>query len=122
MRRLPFALALVLAACRSTPTPAPVTPTPTPVAAADAGAPETVAPRVAVPTPGPARDVHLPPVRATTLANGLAVQLVEYHTLPVLHLRLVVGAGSATDPANLPGLASLTGDMLREGTTTRSSA
>lgn len=122
MRRLPFALALVLAACRSTPTPAPVTPTPTPVAAADAGTPETVAPRVAVPTPGPARDVHLPPVRATTLANGLAVQLVEYHTLPVLHLRLVVGAGSATDPANLPGLASLTGDMLREGTTTRSSA
>ncbi|MBK6533551.1 MAG: insulinase family protein [Deltaproteobacteria bacterium] len=122
MRRLPFALALVLAACRSTPTPAPVAPTPTPVAAADAGAPETVAPRVAVPTPGPARDVHLPPVRATTLANGLAVQLVEYHTLPVLHLRLVVGAGSATDPANLPGLASLTGDMLREGTTTRSSA
>jgi len=122
MRRLPFALALVLAACRSTPTPAPATPTPAPVAAADAGAPEATAPRVAVPTPGPARDVHLPPVRATTLANGLAVQLVEYHTLPVLHLRLVVGAGSATDPANLPGLASFTGDMLREGTTTRSSA
>lgn len=122
MRRLPFALALVLAACRSTPTPAPVTPTPAPVAAADAGAPEAAPPRVAVPTPGPARDVHLPPVRATTLANGLAVQLVEYHTLPVLHLRLVVGAGSATDPANLPGLASFTGDMLREGTTTRSSA
>lgn len=122
MRRLPFALALVLAACRSTPTPAPVAPTPTPVAAADAGAAEPSAPRVAVPTPGPARDVRLPPVRATTLANGLAVQLVEYHTLPVLHLRLVVGAGTATDPANLPGLASFTGDMLREGTTTRSSA
>lgn len=122
MRRLPFALALVLAACGSTQTPLTVAPVPTP-APADAGASAPVAaPRVAVPTPGPARDVHLPAVRSTTLANGLAVQLVEYHTLPVLHLRLVVRAGSATDPANLPGLASLTGDMLREGTTTRTSA
>ncbi|MDO9021972.1 MAG: pitrilysin family protein [Deltaproteobacteria bacterium] len=122
MRRLSFALALVLAACGSTQTPAPVAVAPTPAPDADAGAATPPPPRVAVPTPGPARDVHLPPVRATTLGNGLAVQLVEYHTLPVLHLRLVVRAGSSTDPANLPGLASLTGDMLREGTTTRSSA
>jgi zinc protease len=122
MRRSTFALALVLSACSSTQTPPAVVPVPTPPAA-DAGAPQAAAaPRVAVPTPGPARDVHLPPVRATTLPNGLAVQLVEYHTLPVLHLRLVVRAGSSTDPANLPGLASFTGDMLREGTTTRSSA
>ncbi len=123
MRRLPFALALVLAACGSTQTPVTVAPVPVQPPTADASAAAAVAaPRVAVPTPGPARDVHLPPVRATTLANGLAVQLVEYHTLPVLHLRLVVRAGSAADPANLPGLASFTGDMLREGTTTRTSA
>jgi zinc protease len=122
MRRLSFALALVLAACGSTQTPAPVAVVPTPAPDADAGAATPAPVPVAVPTPGPARDVHLPPVRATTLGNGLAVQLVEYHTLPVLHLRLVVRAGSSTDPANLPGLASLTGDMLREGTTTRSSA
>lgn len=121
MRRSTLALALVLFGCSSTRTNTPVTTPVQPTAAADAGT--TAAPvRVAVPNPGPARDVHLPPVRATTLANGLAVQLVEYHTLPVLHLRLVVGAGSATDPANLPGLASFTGDMLREGTTTRTSA
>ncbi len=121
MRRSTLALALVLSACSSTRTNTPVTAPTQPVADADAGV--AAAPvRVAVPNPGPARDVHLPPVRATTLTNGLAVQLVEYHTLPVLHLRLVVGAGSATDPANLPGLASFTGDMLREGTTTRSSA
>jgi predicted Zn-dependent peptidase len=122
MRRLSLALALVLAACGSTQTPTTVAVAPTPVPDADAGAATPAPVRVAVPTPGPARDVHLPPVRATTLGNGLAVQLVEYHTLPVLHLRLVVRAGSSTDPANLPGLASLTGDMLREGTTTRSSA
>ncbi len=123
MRRLPFALALVLAACGSTHTPAIVAPVAT-ASPADASASPVVAaaPRVTVPTPGPARDVHLPAVRSTTLTNGLAVQLVEYHTLPVLHLRLVVRAGSSTDPANLPGLASLTGDMLREGTTSRSSA
>ncbi len=123
MRRSTLALALVLSACSSTRTNTPVTAPTQPVTAPDNAAAAATAPvRVAVPNPGPARDVHLPPVRATTLTNGLAVQLVEYHTLPVLHLRLVVGAGSATDPANLPGLASFTGDMLREGTTTRTSA
>ncbi len=123
MRRSTLALALVLSACSSTRTNTPVTAPVQPVTAPDNASAAVTAPvRVAVPNPGPARDVRLPPVRATTLTNGLAVQLVEYHTLPVLHLRLVVGAGAATDPANLPGLASLTGDMLREGTTTRTSA
>lgn len=124
MRRSTLALALVLSACSSTRTATPPVTAPVQAAApTDSAAAATTAPvRVSPPTPGPAPDVHLPPVRSTTLANGLAVQLVEYHTLPVLHLRLVVRAGSSTDPANLPGLAAFTGHMLREGTTTRSSA
>lgn len=124
-RRSLFLAAALALSCRSAPSPAPSPTPPTPpVAAADAGAPETARPvvRATAPEPGPARDVHLPAIRRTTLANGLEVNLVEYHTLPVLHLRLTVRAGSSTDPANLPGLAAATGDMLKEGTRTKTSA
>ncbi|MEZ4407536.1 MAG: pitrilysin family protein [Polyangiales bacterium] len=111
----------LLASCSSTQRPAPQ-PQPQPEVTQ---APQPEAPRplhVEVPQPGPARDVHLPAIRRTALANGLEVNLVEYHTLPVLHARLLVRAGSASDPANLPGLASFTGDMLKEGTRRHTSA
>lgn len=112
------------AACSSTPPPAPQPPPPPVMAPVDAGAPvaEGPRPRVQPPASGPARDVHLPPVRRSRLPNGLEVNTVEYHTLPVLHIRLTVRAGQDTDPANLPGLASITGDMLKEGTRTKTSA
>jgi zinc protease len=115
--------ALVALSCRSAPTPTP-TPPPTPVVEADAGAPAPAAPvvRASVPEPGPARDVHLPAIRRTALANGMEVNFVAYNTLPVLHLRLTVRAGSSSDPANLPGLSAATGDMLKEGTRTKTSA
>ncbi|MFO0624735.1 MAG: pitrilysin family protein, partial [Polyangiales bacterium] len=115
--------ALVALSCRSAPTPTP-TPTPTPAVEADAGAPAPAAPvvRANVPEPGPARDVHLPAIRRTTLPNGMEVNFVGYNTLPVLHLRLTVRAGSSSDPANLPGLSAATGDMLKEGTRTKTSA
>jgi len=120
---LPLVLALVASACSTTPPPPPqMAPPPEPVAAADAGAPEAAPLRVTPPTPGPARDVRLPAVRRSRLANGLEVNAVAYNTLPVLHIRLMVRAGSSHDPANLPGLASLTGDMLKEGCRGRTSA
>lgn len=104
------------------------------VAAADAGLPDGAVGNVPAsasgtverqspPAPGPRRDVHFPSIARSTLPNGLEVNVVEYHTLPVLHLRLVArAAGAAADPPNLPGLASFTGDMLKEGTRTKSSA
>ncbi len=74
MRRSTLALALVLSACSSTRTNTPVTAPVQPVTAPDNASAAVTAPvRVAVPNPGPARDVRLPPVRATTLTNGLAV-------------------------------------------------
>lgn len=117
--------ALLALSCRSAPAPTPTpTPTPAPTPVADAGAAEPPRPvvRASVPEPGPARDVHLPAIRRTRLPNGMEVNFVEYHTLPVLHLRLTVGAGSSSDPANLPGLAAATGDMLKEGTRAKTSA
>jgi predicted Zn-dependent peptidase len=51
-----------------------------------------------------------------TLTNGLAVRLVPYAGLPVVTFVLVLEGGAAVDPADRHGLASVTGDMLDEGT------
>lgn len=123
--------ALVGMSCKSSNTPAVQTPPVTDGTAhaanttATTETPAAPAVRMDPPASGPARDVHLPTIRRRRLANGLELNAVEYHTLPVLHVRLTVRAGSAHDPAGarpLPGLASLTGDMLKEGTRARTSA
>jgi predicted Zn-dependent peptidase len=51
-----------------------------------------------------------------TLPNGLRVILVEHHELPLVAAELMIGAGSALDPADRPGLAHLTSSLLPEGT------
>jgi zinc protease len=56
-----------------------------------------------------------------TLANGLKVFLVERHTLPIVAANLVVLGGAEANPADKPGMASFTADMLEEGTKKRSS-
>ena len=66
--------------------------------------------------------VRLPKPVEAKLANGLTVLILEDHRLPhivaELHLR---GAGALFEPENLPGLASATAQMLREGTYQRTS-
>jgi predicted Zn-dependent peptidase len=69
--------------------------------------------------PPPALD--LPPIVTRKLDNGLSLMIVEQHELPVVDYLLVVGTGGEADPSARGGLASLTADMLDEGTTTRSS-
>ncbi|MFL6284144.1 MAG: insulinase family protein [Pyrinomonadaceae bacterium] len=63
----------------------------------------------------------LPAVQRRKLSNGLDVLVVEHHELPVVSLNLVMKMGAAGDPADKAGLASITADMLDEGTATRSS-
>jgi zinc protease len=79
-------------------------------------------PREPPPAAGPRKDVRFPSIVRTQLANGLELNVVELHQLPVVNVRLIVRSGSATDPAELPGLAQLTAAMLKEGTTQKSSA
>jgi zinc protease len=66
--------------------------------------------------------VRLPRPAEAKLTNGLRVLILEDHRVPIvtaeLHIR---GAGPLFEPANLPGLASATAQMLREGTQTRTS-
>ena len=62
----------------------------------------------------------LPERETATLSNGLKVVFARRSAVPVVEMSLVVDAGYAADGA-MPGLASLTGNMLDEGTATRSS-
>jgi len=66
--------------------------------------------------------VKLPRPQETKLANGLTVLVLEQHKLPTLAFTLWVKTGALADPKDLLGLAKTTAEMLREGTTHRSSA
>ncbi|MCC6875966.1 MAG: insulinase family protein [Sandaracinaceae bacterium] len=78
--------------------------------------------RQSPPESGPARDVRFPAITRAQTTHGLELDTVRSDNLPVVYLRLVVRSGSATDPADLPGVAHLTAQMLKEGTRSRTSA
>ncbi len=66
--------------------------------------------------------VTLPRATEATLSNGLTVLIMENHRLPLVSLQFnISGAGAIFEPANSPGLASITAQMLREGTKGRTS-
>ncbi len=66
--------------------------------------------------------VTLPRPVVTKLPNGLTVLVLERHKLPTVDITLWIGTGDMSDPKDMPGLASFTAGMLREGTTHRTSA
>ncbi len=70
--------------------------------------------------PGPGPVLRFPDVRRRVLANGLRVWTVEHRDVPVVSFLLLLSRGSAGDPAERPGLAALTADMLDEGSGDRS--
>jgi zinc protease len=71
------------------------------------------------PQPKPAKKISFPRYVTADLTNGLRVLIIEHHEPPIVSLRFLVKSGSAQD-GDLPGLASLTGELLTKGTTTRS--
>lgn len=72
------------------------------------------------PKPGTPKDFRVPEPKRFTLANGLQVSLVEWGNIPKVRVSLVVRTGNAFEAADEVWLADLTGDLMREGTTTRS--
>jgi zinc protease len=74
-----------------------------------------------LPKPKPDPKLVLPRIQRRKLSNGLEVLIVEQHELPVVTMNLVIKSGAAADSNDRAGLASLTADMLDEGTKTRSS-
>lgn len=67
-------------------------------------------------------EVKLPRPSITKLPNGLTVMVLERHKLPTVNIVLQFGTGDMSDPKDLPGLAGFTIEMMREGTSHRTSA
>ncbi|HEY7394629.1 MAG TPA: pitrilysin family protein, partial [Gemmatimonadaceae bacterium] len=67
--------------------------------------------------------VTLPKAKEAALPNGLRLMVLEDHRLPQVSFQFMIpGAGGYYDPADRSGLATWTAAIMREGTTTRSSA
>jgi predicted Zn-dependent peptidase len=90
------------------------------LAAVPAALAAQTADRTRPPALGPAPALRVPPVQTTTLPNGLQLAVVEMHKVPVVDVTLMLDAGAVADPADLPGLATFTANMLDEGAGRRS--
>ena len=77
--------------------------------------------RSLLPKEKPDPKLMLPGIQRRKLSNGMEVLIVEHHELPVVSMNLVMKSGGASDPTDKAGLASLTADMMDEGTASRSS-
>ena len=77
-------------------------------------------PREQPPPPLLRRPVDFPDYEIRSLANGLQVVYVGHHEQPAVNVRMILRAGAAADPPGQPGVASLVGQLLDQGTTTRS--
>jgi len=74
--------------------------------------------RTKPPALGTSTKFNLPTVARGTMPNGIALQVVEHHALPLVHVTLVIDGGSRLE-AGQPGLAGFTARMLTEGAGTR---
>ncbi|MCA1615852.1 MAG: insulinase family protein [Acidobacteria bacterium] len=113
-KRFSFAgLALLLLAAFA-PAAAAQPPTPTTPAAA-----QTPAPKQTPPEGGRPKPFTLPQRESFKLSKGLSVTLVPYGAIPKVTVRAVTRTGNLDEPAGKTWLADLTGDLLKEGTPTR---
>src|SRR5688572_9576540 len=78
---------------------------------------QTLKPRPVVAAPKP---FTAPRVLESTYANGMRVALVPFSATPTARIELVVRSGRAYEPANQPAVAQLVGQLLLEGTRSRS--
>jgi zinc protease len=63
----------------------------------------------------PLRELTVPEVERIELPNGLALYLLEDHSLPKVEGRALIRTGSRLEPAEKTGLASILGQVLRTG-------
>ncbi|HEX6966010.1 MAG TPA: pitrilysin family protein [Gemmatimonadaceae bacterium] len=74
------------------------------------------------PAPGPAKNFVVPTAQHFTLPNGMQVTLVPYGQVPKVDVELVIYGGHALEHADQVWLSDLMGDMMLEGTTTKTAA
>ena len=75
--------------------------------------------RFILPGAGPLAHVRFPGIAKDTIANGLEVWTIVQPAVPVVSLILVLDTGTASDPAERPGLTGLVADLLDEGAGSR---
>src|SRR5438270_6824595 len=63
---------------------------------------------------------HVPQAEKFSLPNGLEVTLVPYGAIPKVMVALSIRAGNLNEAENQVWLADLTGNLMKEGTTSRS--
>jgi zinc protease len=84
--------------------------------------PEDLAPaatgvdRSRLPMPAAFPDAPFPKLERATLANGMRLIVAERHAVPVVRFSLELDAGYAADQFAAPGVATMTMEMLDEGT------
>ncbi len=72
------------------------------------------------PEGGPPKPFNVPPHRDFTLPNGMKVTLVPYGNVPKVTVDVIVRSGNLNEGENQVWLANITGDLMKEGTETRS--
>ncbi|HEU5163704.1 MAG TPA: pitrilysin family protein [Thermoanaerobaculia bacterium] len=77
--------------------------------------------RAAAPAPTEPRPYRFPDVIREELPNGLRLLMAPTRGAGLITVRAVVHAGADHDPADKPGLAVFTGEMLEEGAAGKSS-
>src|SRR5687768_715506 len=77
--------------------------------------------KVPPPAGGTPKDFTLPAKREFALPNGLQVTLVPFGTVPKATVSLAVRVGNVNEGPNETWLADVTGDLMNEGTVSRSS-
>lgn len=73
----------------------------------------------APPAAGTPKNFRLPPARRFTLPNGIEVTMVPFGMVPKVSVRVAVRAGNANEATNEVWLADVMGDLMQEGTTSR---
>jgi zinc protease len=68
-----------------------------------------------LPRPAPDPSFSFPEIRRVRLSNGVDVRTAEHRDVPLVSVLVLVRAGAARDPADRPGLAAISGDLLDEG-------
>jgi zinc protease len=72
------------------------------------------------PPAGPPVQFNFPAYKTQKLANGLTIFVIEDHRQPLVSYTLMLDAGAIAHPPAKAGLASMTADLLTQGTATRS--
>jgi zinc protease len=74
----------------------------------------------APPAGGPPKPFTLPAHETYALANGMKVTMVSYGNIPKVTVSLVLRAGNINEPKEQLGVADITGELLKQGTTSLS--